>query len=104
MREELLVPGDGGLQALLERKQRLPAEQPAGLGGAQILLPNLVARLVANLRLEVRVEQLQDALHKVEDGDLCFVGEVEGLAAPGRVVGKFLGQQEIGRRSVLDIE
>src|SRR5262249_12603809 len=103
MSQELLVPPDRRPQTVVEREQRPPAQQPPRLGRAQILMADLVTRLVTHLGPQRRAHQVRDAIHEIEDRDLNLVGKIERLAAQLGPCRQLLGQQQVGRGPVLDI-
>ena len=51
-RQKLPIPGDGPLQTFFQGEQRRPAEHPPGAFGAQILMADFIAGLVADVRFE----------------------------------------------------
>src|SRR5262249_59491273 len=77
--EELRVPGDRPPEPLVEGEERLPPEDPAGFLRTEILMADLVARLVEDLRPELGAGPCEHPLHQLQDRDLQPVREVEGL-------------------------
>src|SRR3954451_304793 len=87
MDQESSIPRDGPPESFLQVEHRRPAEHLSSLGGAQILMNDLVRRLVAHLGLEGALHLAEDESDQVEDRDLELVREVERLAGqlgPGR--------------------
>ena len=91
-------------RSLCLRNHHRPAEHAPGFLGAQVLIVDLVARLVAHLRLEIRTHQPENTLDEIVDGDLRFVREVEGLAPESRIRAQPLGEQQVGGGTVVDVE
>src|SRR6476620_243288 len=80
MGQESSIPSDGPPETFLQVEPRRPAEHPPGLGGAQVLMNDLVRRLVPHLGFEGALHLAEDEADQVEDGDLELVREVERLA------------------------
>src|SRR5215472_11760255 len=84
-RKMLLVPANRSLQSLVEVEQRRPAEDLPRLSRAEVLVADFVGRLVAHVRFQRRADQPSDAAHEVQYRYLDFIGEIERLAAQGRI-------------------
>ena len=52
--QEFFIPPNGLLHTFVERENRLPTEEPAGLFSTQVLMSDLIRRFVTNFRLEIR--------------------------------------------------
>ena len=73
----LAIPRDRPRQPFLQAEQRRPVQHAPRLGGAEVLVEDLVRRLVPHVGLQVAPHQAEDQADQVEDGDLALVGEVD---------------------------
>ena len=81
-----------------------PIEKATGFGAIEILLQNLVRRLVEDGWLERFLpHQPEDCLHEIENRDRSLGPEIERLPQ-NSFIGHLLGQQEVRLDGVLYIE
>src|SRR4051794_34256214 len=102
--EEALVPANRAAEALVQGVGRAPAEPFAGLARVEPLDRDLAGRDVLHHGGQRRAHQRDDQVHQVQDRELGVVREVERLAAQLWSGRKLLGQQDVGRRTVLNVE
>src|SRR5215213_1328117 len=103
-RQKVAIPRHGALESRVELEARRPVEQAARLRRAQVLVLDLVRRLVADIGLERRAHLRQNVANEIEHGHLNLVREVEALAGELGARTQRFGEAHVRPDAVLDVE
>src|SRR4030095_11387472 len=104
IRQKFTIPINRSSQSVVQFEQRRPCQLAPSLCGTKILVVNLIAYFITNLRFEFGIHQLQQTMDQLQDRHLNLVREVKCLTCAFWSLGKTFRKKRVGSGAILDVE